>query len=125
MVDHIFICTAPGAPAAARLIDLGLQEGSSNRRFFFRNAMLELIWVENPAEAQSEPARPLRLWERWSGDRASPVPPFPTWEYRPATTPDLLLHIASGTGMTEPFWAFMPAGRRLDFSPDLPLAFLW
>src|SRR5271157_6475055 len=63
------------APEAKRLIDFGLIEGSSNqhpgqgtanRRFFFENAMLELLWVENPAETRSDGVRRLGLWERWS-----------------------------------------------------------
>src|SRR3954468_18678174 len=74
-VDHVFICTAAGAPAARALREFGLVEGSpnrhpgqgtANRRFFFRNAMLELLWVEDAAEAQSEQTRDTRLWQRWS-----------------------------------------------------------
>src|SRR5438552_2189888 len=66
-------CAAPGAPAADRLVALGLSEGSgnvhqgqgtANRRFFFRNAMVELIWVSDEREAQSDLVAPLRLWER-------------------------------------------------------------
>jgi hypothetical protein len=62
-LDHLFICTKVGAAKAERLIALGLVEGSSsthpgqstaNRRFFFRNAMLELLWVHNQEEARSE-----------------------------------------------------------------------
>jgi hypothetical protein len=54
--DHLFICTAIGAPEAEYLISLGLKEGRSNihpgqgtanRCFFFRNFMLELLWVDN------------------------------------------------------------------------------
>ncbi len=48
-LDHILIFTDIGAPAADRLIELGLTEGApnmhpgqgtANRRFFFHNAML-------------------------------------------------------------------------------------
>ena len=76
-LDHVFICTARGGNAEAdRLVTLGLTEGGPNvhpgqgtacRRFFFRNAYLELLWVDKPDEAQSESVRPMRLWERWSG----------------------------------------------------------
>jgi hypothetical protein len=53
-LDHIFICTEVGVPEADQLVTFGLTEGSSNlhlgqgtanRRFFFYNAMLELLWV--------------------------------------------------------------------------------
>ena len=29
-LDHVFVCCAPGAPEAQRLVDLGLAEGSPN-----------------------------------------------------------------------------------------------
>ncbi|AFY78420.1 MAG: hypothetical protein IGR93_19055 [Hydrococcus sp. C42_A2020_068] len=53
-LDHLFICTAIGAPEADRLLSFGLTEGTpnihpgqgtANRRFFFHNVMLELLWV--------------------------------------------------------------------------------
>ncbi len=56
-LDHVFVCTARDAPEAERLRALGLVEGTSNvhhgqgtanRRFFFANAMLELLWVHDP-----------------------------------------------------------------------------
>src|SRR5881409_435232 len=103
-LDHLFICASIGAPEADRLVAFGLTEGTpnahpgqgtANRRFFFHNAMLELLWVQDAAEAQSELVRPTRLWERWAGRSggACPLalcfrpksqhagkPPFPTWE---------------------------------------------
>jgi hypothetical protein len=133
VLDHVFICTAVGAPAAGRLIAFGLVEGPPNRhpgqgtacrRFFFRNGMLELIWVEDEAEAREASAT--RLWERWSGagksaspfgvilrpaDGSAPECPFSSWQYRPAAMPDLMLEIASGTGIEEPMWCFHPRGR--------------
>jgi hypothetical protein len=62
-IDHVLIFTSVGAPEAEPLIAFGLTEGSRNRhpgqdtanlRFFFDNAMLELLWVESRDEAQSE-----------------------------------------------------------------------
>jgi len=139
VIDHVFICTAAGAPAAGRLRLFGLTEGSSNqhpgqgtacRRFFFRNAMLELVWMENAKEAQSEQTRRTRLWERCSnaGSGASPfgiilrpeMPalsgpveecPFPAWEYRPETMPGLELQISEDAGLEEPMWCYMEHGR--------------
>jgi hypothetical protein len=136
VVDHLFVCMPVGAPAADRLRQFGLTEGSSNRhpgqgtacrRFFFQNAMLEFLWVENAAEAQSEQTRATRLWERWSatsgeaspfGIIVRPAPgvekacPFETWDYRPPTMPDLSLRIAAGTALQEPMWCYMESGRR-------------
>lgn len=133
VLDHVFICTAVGAPAANRLQEFGLVEGPPNRhpgqgtacrRFFFRNGMLELIWVADEQEARAAAAT--RLWERWSaaGRTASPFGvilrpaadaavecPFPSWQYRPSTMPDLVLEIAAGAGIEEPMWCFNAWGR--------------
>jgi hypothetical protein len=137
-LDHVFICTAAGAPEAERLIEFGLTEGSpnrhpgqgtANRRFFFQNAFLELLWVEDPAEAQNELVRRTGLWERWSrrGRGASPFGvgfrpgpetgkpvPFPTWEYRPPYLPEpLAIHMAANSDVaTEPLLFYLAFGRR-------------
>ena len=101
-LDHIFILTdinaeiadptPPNPPlarggkggSAQRLSSFGLSEGSSrihsgqgtaNRRFFFHNAYLELLWVNNPEEAKSEEIYRTRLWERWR-DRHNGACPF-------------------------------------------------
>jgi hypothetical protein len=113
-LDHLFVCTAPGAPEAEELVRFGLHEGpanqhpgqgAANRRFAFANAMIELLWVSDATEAQRESARPTLLWERWSRRESGTSPfgicvrpagsehpddshdgeaPFPAWEYRPA-----------------------------------------
>jgi hypothetical protein len=142
VVDHVFVCTAIGAPDAERLRQFGLVEGSPNRhpgqgtacrRFFFRNAMLELIWVHDEDEARSEQTRRTMLWERWSEGGRSFSPfgiilrpaleareacPFPSWQYRPASMPELALHIADGSGPAEPLWCYMETGRA---PADAPL----
>jgi hypothetical protein len=133
VLDHVFICTAVGAPAADILRGSGFVEGPPNRhpgqgtacrRFFFRNGMLELIWVEDEAEARA--AAETRLWERWraAGKTASPFGiilrpapdapaecPIPSWQNRPAAMPDLVLEVAADTGIAEPMWCFHPWGR--------------
>src|SRR4051794_24412182 len=105
-LDHLFLFASVEAPEADRLMSLGLTEGSgnvhpgqgtANRRFFFRNAMLELLWVSDEREVRSEPIAPTRLWERSqshrtgaspfgiclrSTDGTTPAPPFETWSYR-------------------------------------------
>jgi glyoxalase-like protein len=148
VIDHVFVCTGLGAPAAEALREFGLKEGPPNthpgqgtacRRFFFRNGMLELLWVRDPGEAQSDQTRRTRLWERWSegGRGASPfgiilrpdspaesAGPFQNfWEYRPASMSGLRLEIAEGTGLDEPMWCYMNTGRHLDFDLDHPCGF--
>jgi hypothetical protein len=140
-VDHFFICTASGAPGAERLRQFGLVEGSPNihpgqgtacRRFFFQNAMLELLWVHDEVEARSDQTQRTMLWERWSeaGRAASPFGiilrpppetqepcPFPSWEYKPPSMPDLKLYIADGIGPEEPLWCYMETGRTPKDTP--------
>jgi hypothetical protein len=75
-LDHLFVCTNPGAPEAEKLVQSGLHEGPPNqhsgqgtacRRLAFANAMIELFWVSHATEAQSQSTGRTLLWERWSG----------------------------------------------------------
>jgi hypothetical protein len=141
-VDHLFVCTDRDAPIADRLITLGLIEGSpnthpgqgtANRRFFFRNAMVELLWVHNPEEAQSEAIARTRLWERWRDRRSScpfgiclrsapgseDNPTFSSWDFKPPYLPDHL-NISVGTNsdrLDEPMLFQTPFSRRPDQQP--------
>jgi hypothetical protein len=140
--DHLFICTDVGAAEADRLVSFGLVEGVSsqhpgqgtaNRRFFFHNAMVELLWVHDPVEAQSEVIRRTRLWERWnnrkrvcpfgiclrpsngSGDAVA----FSSWEYHPPYLP-AFLSIAVGKNsevLFEPMLFQISFGQRPDQTP--------
>jgi hypothetical protein len=113
-------------------------QGTANRRFFFQNNMLELLWVHNPAEAQSEITRPMHLWQRWVDRDQGACPfgfclrpntqftqpnaalPFPTWAYRPAYLPDSI-SIAVATNahlLTEPMLFYLPFGKRPDSYSD-------
>ena len=135
-LDHLFVCSDPGAPEAERLVEPGFCEGpanqhpgqgTANRRFFFANAMLELLWVSDADEAQSERTRRTQLWERWSGretgacpfgvcvrpaDLQSTAPPFPSWEYRPVYLPGPLVMHVGEAGVEEPMWFYMDFQRR-------------
>jgi Glyoxalase-like domain len=82
-LDHLFICVDSDAPAAERFVRFGLREAPSNRhpgqgtasrRVSFANAMIELLWVSDAGEAQSELAKPTLLWERWSGRHCGALP---------------------------------------------------
>lgn len=141
--DHLFICTDIGAREADRLVSFGFVEGSSNihsgqgtanRRFFFHNAMLELLWVYDAEEAKAEPIHRTRLWERWS-DRnkgacpfgiglrpaigSSPGVIFSSWMYCPPYLPKTM-SIAVGSNsdvLTEPMLFQIPFGQRPDSYP--------
>jgi len=135
-LDHLFVCTNPGAPEAERLVQFGLHEGPPNqhpgqgtacRRFSFANAMIELFWVCDPDEAQSESTKRTLLWDRWSGRQGSACPfgicvrpvnpeetgsPFPGWKYRPAYLPHPLYMQIGEAGIEEPMWVHLSFMRR-------------
>jgi hypothetical protein len=141
-LDHLFIMTDIGAPIADRLISSGLTEGRSNthpgqgtanRCFFFHNAMLELLWVHDSAEAQSELIYPTHLWDRWVnrnhvstcpfGICLRPTPnseetsAFASWSYRPPYLSDSMDSMAIGKNsevLTEPLLFYTPFAQRPD-----------
>jgi Glyoxalase-like domain len=141
-LDHLFICTDIGASEADKLVSFGFVEGRSNthpgqgtanRCFFFHNAMLEFLWVHNPAEAKSALIQRTRLWERWfDRDHVCPIGiclrptantdntvAFPNWAYRPPYLPETM-SIAVGTNsdiLTEPMLFQTPFAKRPDRYP--------
>ena len=139
----MFVCTARDAPEAERLHALGLVEGTpnvhrgqgtANRRFFFANAMLELLWVHDEIEAASDLVSRTGLLERWRGRagpacgfgfcfRTSAVPsaptPFATWDYHPPYLPPALgIPVATNSRiLSEPMLFCSPMGGRPDAAP--------
>jgi hypothetical protein len=130
-LDHVFVCVAQGGPEAEHLLQVGFTEGgpnvhpgqgTANRRFPFRNSMLELVWVSDPAEARSETTRKTRLFERWSrrsggvspfGICTRPVKPgtkgspFEAWAYKPAYLPPELCLYVGEAPVEEPMWVHL------------------
>lgn len=127
VLDHLILLCSEQAPEAEELVRLGLTEGSrnthpgqgtANRRFFFSNVYLELLWLSNLAELESAPVRRIGLAERWLGRRAESCPfgvvlrpatpenirpPFSSWAYRPAyLAPGLAINVAEGVPICEP-----------------------
>jgi hypothetical protein len=135
-VDHLFVLVAAGGPEASRLIAAGLTEGppnvhpgqgTANRRFFFDDAMLELLWVADPAETEAGPARATGLVERWRGRATGACPfgiavrprpgtppeaPFAGWRYAPPYLPPpaWILVADSCRELREPFLFYVPVG---------------
>lgn len=128
-IDHIFIATQVNAPEAELLTAFGLSEGTpnqhvgqgtANRRFFFENTFLELLWITDVTEAQSELVKPTHLYERLNQQNPSISPfgicfrpttqtdsaiPFPCWNYQPSyLPPHLSIPMASNNLLTEPLW---------------------
>jgi hypothetical protein len=129
------IFCAVGAPEADALGDRGLHEGpgnthpgqgTANRRYFFPNAYLELVWVENAEEAQSAGARDTRLFDRWQqrasgacpfglvfrpGPKGPAVPPV-SWTYTPRYfPPGFSIEVARDIPANEPLLFYLPFAR--------------
>lgn len=127
VLDHVILFCSEGAPEAEALVRIGLTEGSrnthpgqgtANRRFFFSNAYLELLWVRDAIELEATPLRHLGFRERGSGRLTDVCPfglalrpagsgetqaPFPSWPYRPAyLPPGLAIDVAEDVPVTEP-----------------------
>jgi hypothetical protein len=141
VLDHLFILCDAGAPEAAALTRLGLEEGPPNRhpgqgtacrRFFFPRHYIELLWVENQEEARSDATARTRLWDRWSArpqggcpfglvfvsDAGRSALPFSTWSYAPAYLPEgVTIEIAVDTPLDEPEFFVLPAVTRSSSMP--------
>jgi hypothetical protein len=107
-LHHLFITTANPEAAAARILSAGLDEGSpnvhpgqgtANRRFFFENLYLELLFSVEDSSTPAAGLERMRLRERcaltdssWGrfgfASSDSGEVPFETWEYRPPYMPD-------------------------------------
>jgi hypothetical protein len=138
-LHHVFIFTDPGAPEADRLASTGLVEGlpnthpgqgTANRRFFFEDAGLELLFLCNEAEARSGAGRELRSADRWLTPDASPfglilgvdddadLAGFPGWQYQPDYFDKGMYFLVGENSrlLSEPFCAVMPCNL-----PKVPL----
>jgi hypothetical protein len=133
-LDHLFVCVSEEAPEADRLIEFGLTEGprnthpgqgTANRRFFFQNGMIELVWLQDEAEAKTALVTTTRLFERLHHRQTAASPfglvfrparqgesrlPFDCWEYRPPYLPaGMSFYIGeNSTIIEEPFLAYIP-----------------
>ena len=147
-LDHFFILASPGAPEASLLKEIGFIEGpandhpgqgTANRRFFFADAMLELIYLRDVEEARQGPGSGLLFAERFAAEDASPFglvfkgtddgavdetdAPFPGWAYHAAyLSAGGYLHVGNNsTDITEPLCIFQPSkgGSRAARLPDI------
>jgi len=72
-IDHIFIFSNQHGEESDELIKFGLTEGSNrthqgqgttNRKFYFENFFLEILWVTSEQEIRSPITSITKLWER-------------------------------------------------------------
>lgn len=129
-IDHVFISVSPGGGEAELLRGLGLREGSgnthpgqgtANRRFFFANAFIELLWIADAEEVANAQTRPTMLRERLSADDTGaaspfgicfrPAVPFATWDYTPAYLPPGMTIGIADAPLSEPMWFYTSAGK--------------
>lgn len=139
-VDHLFICLTNPIQSAAALSAQGLIEGTpnvhpgqgtANRRFFFQNTFIELLYLTDAQDAQSPLTAPTQLFERLSATDSHVSPfgvcfrptmanealPFPAWEYRPAYLPASLKVDVGRAPVSEPMWFFLSFAKRPDQMP--------
>ncbi|QSJ16774.1 VOC family protein [Nostoc sp. UHCC 0702] len=137
-IDHIFVCVQPEAPEAEFLKVFGLTEGkgrihqgqgTANVCFFFDNAYLELIWLNDSNEIQSPVVSSTGLWQRcrWQETKACPFGialrrttpnlselPFSTWNYyapyRPANA--FIPILANSENLSEPLIFISPSSQK-------------
>jgi hypothetical protein len=130
-LHHVFIITEPGAPAADRLVALGMAEGSSNthpgqgtanRRFFFEDMGLELIYFTDESEARTGPGRVIGSLDRYQSPDGSPfglvfrarnrsdVDSFPGFPYQPVYFDDGQYFVVGNNAedLVEPSVVLMP-----------------
>ncbi len=135
-LDHFFILTDLGAPHADLLSGIGLTEGprndhpgqgTANRRFFFSNTALELLYVNDANEAANGRGSRLRFPERAQDTKASPFGlivratnkstdvPFPGWRYCPKYfRADQCFHVGENSDLLEePLCICMPLDMPL------------
>jgi len=141
-LDHIFICVSPGAEEAEILSTFGLAEGTpnihpgqgtANRRFFFANAFLELLYLHDLEECQNNVTKPTCLLDRLIGKQKAVCPfgigfrpkvdserdaPFPSWGYHPVYLPPGEKIQVGIAPLSEPMWFFMTLGGRPDSLPE-------
>ncbi|MEL6920382.1 MAG: VOC family protein [Pseudomonadota bacterium] len=104
-LDHVFwmVPKATVSHVTTRLASLGLREsyrrvhvgqGTANVCYCFENAFLEVLWLENEAEARSAPIARTQLVQRGTG-KANPFgicwrgeAGIDLWDFRPPFLPD-------------------------------------
>lgn len=73
IIDHIIIFSTNNGQEADELVKFGFIEGSNrihpgqgtrNRKFYFEDFFLEIVWVHNRNEILSEATKPTGLWDR-------------------------------------------------------------
>ena len=126
-IDHIFIFSKSKGTEADELVNFGLTEGSSrvhagqgttNRKFYFQNFFLEILWVHDQLEMQSERTRTTKLRERSN---------FESNEYSPfglcLVNTDESDQIFTNSLTYQP--EYFPDGKTIDFITEAQLPWIF
>ena len=133
--DHIFIFSNNNGKEAKELVDFGFLEGSSrvhkgqgttNRKFYFKNFFLEILWVNDLEEIQSPLVAPTKLWQR-ADFKKNNFSPFGLCLVNTEST-DLVFANATSTNVVKYQPQYFPAGMEIEILtnehlPHLPWTF--
>ncbi len=144
-IHHIFIFSNSNGSEAEELIKLGFSEGSSrvhpgqgttNRKFYFENFFLEVLWVIDEGEIRSAQTASTKLWERsqYANNEYSPYglclvnskdtnPLFKQSQiYQPSYLPEgLTIDIITNEANPQLPWTFRLPNMLVKNVPDEPM----
>ncbi|PCI88020.1 MAG: glyoxalase-like domain protein [Hyphomicrobiales bacterium] len=135
-IDHLLICIDAPEKMAKILTDFGLIEGesnshfgqgTSNRRFYFNNIYLELLYLDDPEAAQSPLTKPIKIFQRFLPKTTNISPfavcfyadnqiknndkfdinKFKNWSYKPKYLPSPLKIDILEAPISEPMYFFL------------------
>ncbi|WP_224997185.1 VOC family protein [Cesiribacter sp. SM1] len=131
-IGHIFIFSDSDGAEADELLSFGLQEGSNrvhpgqgtrNRKFYFENFYLEILWVNNVNDITNPLTAPTKLWERANHLQNGSSPFGLCLEYSADTD-----RLFEGCLKYQP--VYLPEGMAIEVitnqeNPYLPWTFRW
>ncbi|MBL1419847.1 MAG: VOC family protein [Alphaproteobacteria bacterium] len=135
-IDHLLICVDAPEKKVKILTDFGLIEGepnshfgqgTSNRRFYFDNIYLELLYIDDLKAAQSALTKPTKIYQRFlpKTSKISPfavcfyaddpkknnkkfdINKFDNWAYKPKYLPSPLKIDILEAPISEPMYFFL------------------
>lgn len=144
-LDHIYFCTAPGAPGIFETLQQygyvctspkaheGV--GTKNQCVILRNAYIEALWEADPKKPRSPIAQDIGLWDRMDWKKTGKCPfgialgpldhsqkgtlPFPFIKYHPPYMPEgmNILRAINDSSIGEPSIIYYPLGSVPEETP--------
>ena len=129
-IDHIFIFSNNNGKEADELLEFGFVEGSSrvhqgqgttNRKFYFENFFLEILWVSDLQEIKSDLISPTKLWQR-AEFKENNFSPFGLCLVNTKDTDILFSENAVNAVKYQP--QYFPVGMEIEILPNVHLPHL-